>query len=76
MGILILAVVVLLTFAIGAVLAKSLLTVTLHLMVHGNVSAFPSVRIAGFLVALIGFWWLAPSLGGNALAANLLALVR
>ena len=44
-GILILAVVFLLTVAIGAVMAKGLLTLTLHLMVHGNVPALPSVSL-------------------------------
>jgi apolipoprotein N-acyltransferase len=75
-GILILALVVLLTVAIGAVLAKGLLTLTLHLMVHGQVPALPSVRIAGFLVALTGFWWLVPSFDGYTVAASLLELVR
>jgi hypothetical protein len=74
-GILILAVVFLLTVAVGAVLAKGLLTLTLHLMVHETVPAMPSVRIAGFLLALMGFWWLVPSFGGNTVAASLIELV-
>lgn len=76
MGVLILAVVFLLTVAIGAALAKGVLTLMLHLVVEGQLPTMASLRITGFLVALIAFWSLAPAIVDSPLAAVLVALVR
>ena len=75
-SVLILAVVFVLTVVIGAVLAKGVLTLMLHLIVQGELPTLASLRIAGFLVALIAFWSMAPSLVDSSAAAGLLALVR
>jgi hypothetical protein len=75
-SVLILAVVFVLTVAIGAVLAKGVLSVMLHLIVQGELPTLASLRTTGFLVALIGFWSMAPSLPDNPLVAVLLPLVR
>jgi hypothetical protein len=75
-SILVLAIVFLLTVAIGAVLAKGVLTVVLRLIVAGQFPTPASLRIAGFLVALIAFWSLAPAVMDSPVAASLLALVR
>ena len=76
MSILVLAVVFLLTVAIGAALAKVVLTVVLRLIVDGQIPTPASLRIAGFLVALITFWSLAPAVVDSPVTASLLALVR
>jgi hypothetical protein len=75
-GILVLAVVFLLTVAIGAVLAKGVLTVVLRLIVEGQLPAPVSLRLAGFLVALITFWSLAPAIVDSPVTARIFALVR
>jgi hypothetical protein len=75
-SILVLAIVFLLTVAIGAALAKGVLTVVLRLIVDGQFPTPASVRIAGFLVALIAFWSLAPAVVDSPVTASLLALVR
>ena len=76
MGVLVLAVVFLLTVAIGAALAKGVLTLVLRLIVDGQFPTLAPSRIAGFLVALIAFWSLAPAIMDSPVAAGLLALVR
>jgi hypothetical protein len=75
-SVLILAVVFVLTVAIGAVLAKGVLTLMLHVIVQGELPTLASLRVAGFLVALIAFRSMAPSLVDSSVAAGLLALVR
>jgi hypothetical protein len=75
-SILVLAIVFLLTVAIGAALAKGVLTVVLRLIVDGQFPTPASLRNAGFLVALITFWSLAPSVVDSPVTAGLLALVR
>jgi hypothetical protein len=75
-SILVLAVVFLLTVAIGAALARGVLIVVLRLIVDGQFPAPASLRIAGILVALITFWSLAPAVVDSPVTASLLALVR
>ena len=76
MGALVLAVTFLLTVALGAALARGVLTLVVHLLVDGQLPTLASLRIAGFLVALIAFWSLAPAIIDSPVAAGLLALVR
>ena len=76
MGVLVLVTVFLLTVALGAALAKGVLTLVLRLLIDGPLPASPSVRLAGFLVALIAFWSLAPAIIDSPVAAGLFALVR
>ena len=76
MGVLILITTFLLTVALGAALAKGVLVLVLRLLVEGQMPTLASFRIAGFLVALIAFWSLAPVLIDSPVAAGLLALVR
>jgi hypothetical protein len=76
-GVLVLITVFLLTVALGAALAKGVLTLVLRLLTDGPLPTLASFRIAGFLVALIAFWsLLAPALIDSPVAAGLLALVR
>ena len=76
MGILVLVTVFLLTVALGAALAKGVLTLVLRLLTEGPLPTLASFRIAGFLVALLAFWSLAPALIDSPVAAALFALVR
>ena len=76
MGALVLSAVFLLTVAIGAVLAKGILSLVLHLIVDERVPAAGSFKIAGILVAVIAVWSLAPAIVESPAAAGLLALVR
>lgn len=76
MGVLVLITTFLLTVALGAALAKGVLVLVLRLLVDGQLPTLASLRIAGFLVALITFWSLAPVLFDSPVAAGLLALVR
>lgn len=76
MSILVLAIAFLLTVTIGAALAKGVLTLVLRLIVDGRFPTPASLRIAGFLVALIAFWSLAPAVMDSPVAASLVALVR
>jgi hypothetical protein len=75
-GILVLVTVFLLTVALGAALAKGVLTLVLRLLTVGPLPTLASFRIAGFLVALLAFWSLAPALIDSPVAAALFALVR
>ena len=75
MGVLVLVIVFLLTVALGAALAKGVLTLV-FILVDGQLPTLASFRIAGFLVALIAFWSLAPAIIDSPVAAGLLALVR
>jgi hypothetical protein len=75
-GAIILAVVFLVTVAIGAALAKAVLALLLHLVVEGQFPTLASLRITSFFVALIAFWSLGPALVESPVAASLLALVR
>lgn len=76
MGALVLVVTFLLTVALGAALARGILTLVVHFLVDGQLPTLASLRIAGFLVALIAFWSLAPAIIDSPVAAGLLALVR
>lgn len=76
MGVLVLITTFLLTVALGAALAKGVLVLVLRFLVEGQLPTLASLRIAGFLVALIAFWSLAPALIDSPVAAGLLALVR
>ena len=76
MGILVLVTVFLLTVALGAALAKGVLTLVLRLLTEGPLPTLTSFRIAGFLVALLAFWSLAPAIIDSPVAAALFALVR
>jgi hypothetical protein len=62
--------------ALGAALAKGVLVLVLRLLVAEQLPTLASFRIAGFLVALITFWSLAPAIIDSPVAAGLLALVR
>ena len=62
--------------ALGAALAKGVLVLVLRFLVEGQLPTLPSLRIAGFLVALIAFWSLAPAIIDSPVAAGFLALVR
>jgi hypothetical protein len=75
-GALVLAVVFLLTVVVGAALAKGILALLLHLVVEGQFPTLPSLRITGFLVAVIAFWSLAPAIVESPIAASLFAQVR
>jgi hypothetical protein len=75
-GALVLITTFLLTVALGAALAKGILTLVLRLLTEGQLPTLASFRIAGFLVALLAFWLLAPAIIDNPVAAGLLALVR
>jgi hypothetical protein len=75
-GILVLVTVFLLTVALGAALAKGVLTLILRLLTEGPSPTLASFRIAGFLVALLAFWSLAPAIIDSPVAAALFALVR
>ena len=76
MGALVLSVVFLLTVAIGALLAKGVLTLMLHLIVDQQLPTAASLKVAGVLAVLMAIWSLAPALVDSAAAAGLLALVR
>lgn len=76
MGAIVLAVVFLLTVALGAALAKGVLAFLLHLVVEGQLPTLASFRIPGFFIALFAFWSLGPALVESPFAASLLALVR
>ena len=76
MGVLVLVTVFLLTVALGAALAKGVLTLVLRLLTDGPLPTLASFRIAGFLVALLAFWSLAPAIIDSPVAAALFALVR
>ena len=76
MGALVLIIVFLLTVALGAALAKGVLTLLLHLLVEGQLPSLASLRIAGFLIALLTFWSLAPAIMDSPVAASVIALVR
>ena len=76
MGVLVLVTVFLLTVALGAALAKGVLILVLRLLTDGSLPTMASFRIAGFVVALIAFWSLAPAIIDSPVAAGLLALVR
>ena len=76
MGALVLITTFLLTVALGAALAKGVLVLVLRFLVDGQLPSLASLRVAGFLVALIAFWSLAPALIDSPVAASLLALVR
>ena len=75
MGVVVLSLVFVLTVALGAALAKGILTLVLHLVVDGSLPATSSVRIAAFLGALLAFWSLAPAIVESP-ASTLMALVR
>jgi len=75
-GVLVLITTFLLTVALGAALAKGVLVLVLRFLVDGHLPSLASIRVAGFLVALIAFWSLAPALIDSPVAASLLALVR
>ena len=55
MSVLVLVIVFLLTVALGAALAKGVLTLVLRFLIDGQLPTLASFRIAGFLVALIAF---------------------
>lgn len=76
MGVLLLVIVFLLTVALGAALAKGVLNLVLRLLTEGPLPTLASFRIAGFLVALLAFWSLAPAIIDSPVAAALFALVR
>ena len=76
MSVLVLVTVFLLTVALGAALAKGVLTLVLRILIDGPLPTLASFRIAGFLVALIAFWSMAPAIIDSPVAAGLLALVR
>jgi hypothetical protein len=75
-SVLVLVTVFLLTVALGAALAKGVLTLVLRFLIDGQLPTLASFRIAGFLVALIAFWSLAPAIIDSTVATGLLALVR
>ena len=76
MGVLVLVTVFLLTVALGAALAKGVLILVLRLLTDGSLPTMASFRIAGFVVALLAFWSLAPAIIDSPVAAGLIALVR
>ena len=76
MGVLVLVTVFLLTVALGAALAKGVLILVLRLLTDGPLPTMASFRIAGFVVALLAFWSLAPAIIDSPVAEGLLALVR
>ena len=76
MGVLVLVTVFLLTVALGAALAKGVLILVLRLLTDGPLPTMASFRIAGFVVALLAFWSLAPAIIDSPVAAGLIALVR
>jgi hypothetical protein len=75
-GVLVLVTVFLLTVALGAALAKGVLILVLRLLTDGPLPTMASFRIAGFVVALLAFWSLAPAIIDSPVAAGLIALVR
>jgi hypothetical protein len=75
-GVLVIVIVFLLTVALGAALAKGVLNLVLRLLTEGPLPTLASFRIAGFLVALLAFWSLAPAIIDSPVAAALFALVR
>lgn len=77
MGALVLSIVFLLTVALGAAVARGVLSLTLRLLVAGHVPvpAGASLRAAAFVGALLAFWSLAPAIVESPGAA-LIALVR
>jgi hypothetical protein len=75
-GVLVLVVVFILTVAIGAALAKGILTLMLHVITEHELPVAGSIRTAAFLGALIAFWVLAPGIAHSPAASSLLALVR
>ena len=75
-SVLVLVAVFLLTVALGAALAKGVLTLVLRILIDGQLPTLASFGTAGFLVALIAFWSMAPAIIDTPVAAGLLALVR
>jgi hypothetical protein len=75
-SVLVLVTVFLLTVALGAALAKGVLILVLRLLTDGPLPTMASFRIAGFVVALLAFWSLAPAIIDSPVAAGLIALVR
>lgn len=76
MGPLVLSIVFVLTVAAGAALAKGVLALVLQLLTGGHISASRSIRVAGFVGALIAFWALLPAIIESPAASSLLALMR
>ena len=76
MSVLVLVTVFLLTVALGAALAKGVLILVLRFLIDPQLPTLASFRIAGFLVALIAFWSMAPAIIDSPVAEGLLALVR
>ena len=76
MGVLVIVTIFLLTVALGAALAKGVLILVLRLLTDGSLPTMASFRIAGFVVALLAFWSLAPAIIDSPVAAGLIALVR
>jgi len=75
-SVLVLVTVFLLTVALGAALAKGVLILVLRFLITGQLPTLASFGTAGFLVALIAFWSMAPAIIDTPAAAGLLALVR
>jgi len=75
-GLIVLSLVFFMAVVLGALLAKGILTLVLHLIVDRELPIRIPLRTATFLGALIAFWLLGPAVVASPAASGLIALLR